>query len=405
MEVKISVIIPVYNAEYCLRRCLDSILSKMNENIEIICVDDSSTDRSVQILKEYSSINKNIKLYTQKHSNAGVARNYGLEKASGRYVFFMDADDYLVLDNFDSVFIDLFDQYDADLIKAKHYVFDYGTGNRMENREYSMNSISEDKLGIPLNIVDNYDELTKTPVTPWCGIYKKSFIIDNNIKFDIMPYHNDLIFYEKVLLTSKKIFLVDLYLTAHQINNPLSLTQAGAVRRECLLNNTKILCSNLIKKKSEINNLLIRWRLSRVPWKAIKEEIGDDIIHQYMDEFEIVKLCEEYWYNHNIVELLEIYGIDCWKVANIDVKRIDNLDDLRIIAENSKEHLYIYSEERIKNVLDNCTVIDAHTVNDFANMLEIDVYINSHQRYLPEIYMKLLKMGFCNLKILTFLLE
>lgn len=405
MENKISIIIPVYNAEYCLSRCIDSILSKKIDHVEIICVDDSSTDKSVQIIKEYSKLHNNIKLFTQKHSNAGVARNYGLEKASGKYIFFMDADDYMVLDDFYSVFIDLFDKYDADLIKTKHYAVDYFTGKYIENKEYNMSFISKDKFYIPLNIIDNYYELTKTPITPWCGIYKKSFIIENNIKFDTMPYHNDLFFYENVLLKSKRIFLADLFLTAHQINNPNSLTQAGSVRRECLLNNTQILCSCLIKEKCEINDLLIRWRLSRVPWMAIKEEIGVDAIHQYMDSFEIGTLCKNYWYEHNIVGLLDIYGINCWDIANIKVDKINKINDLKIIAANSKNNLYIYSEQEIKNKIDNCTVFNDNNMNDIENIFDIDVYINAHKYYLPETYFKLLKMGFGHLKILTFFLE
>ena len=93
---KVSVIIPVYNVEEYLRECLDSIVKQTLREIEIICVDDGSTDNSLEILKEYAKKDNRITVITQKNLHAGVARNAGLAVAKGEYLSFLDSDDFFL---------------------------------------------------------------------------------------------------------------------------------------------------------------------------------------------------------------------------------------------------------------------------------------------------------------------
>ena len=113
MQPKLSVIIPVYNAEDYLRMNLDSLISQSLKEIEIICVDDGSTDSSRDIVREYMEKDERVKLICQKNQFAGAARNNGMTIATGEYVHFLDADDY-VLDY----------AYESLLYKAKKYDLD-----------------------------------------------------------------------------------------------------------------------------------------------------------------------------------------------------------------------------------------------------------------------------------------
>ena len=97
---KISVIIPVYNAEKFLRHCLDSIIYQTHENLEIICIDDGSTDNSPQILQEYASKDSRIIIEKQQNQGASVARNRGIDLANLEYLHFVDEDDWLNLSLF-----------------------------------------------------------------------------------------------------------------------------------------------------------------------------------------------------------------------------------------------------------------------------------------------------------------
>ena len=92
---KISVIIPVYNAEKTIRRCLESIMSSEYEEYEVILIDDGSTDNSVSIISEFANRNRRIKIFTQPNSGPSAARNKGLTLAEGEIIAFVDSDDYV----------------------------------------------------------------------------------------------------------------------------------------------------------------------------------------------------------------------------------------------------------------------------------------------------------------------
>ena len=94
MKVKVSVIIPVYNSEKSIRKCLDSVLAQTLNEIEIICVDDGATDSSPQILEEYAQKDARVRVIHQENAGAGAARNLGLRMARGEYLSILDADDF-----------------------------------------------------------------------------------------------------------------------------------------------------------------------------------------------------------------------------------------------------------------------------------------------------------------------
>ena len=95
MLKKVSVIVPVYNAEKYLNRCIESIITQSYNNLEIILVNDGSTDNSLLVCEEYLKKDDRIKLITQENRGAGLARNKGLQNATGKYAVFVDSDDYL----------------------------------------------------------------------------------------------------------------------------------------------------------------------------------------------------------------------------------------------------------------------------------------------------------------------
>lgn len=96
-ETKFSVILPIFNTEKYLKACLDSIINQTYKNLEIICVDDGSTDGSLKILEEYSSKDSRIKIINQQNQGVSAARNVGIDNATGDYVSFVDPDDWVEL--------------------------------------------------------------------------------------------------------------------------------------------------------------------------------------------------------------------------------------------------------------------------------------------------------------------
>ena len=128
----ISVIIPVYNVEPYLRQCVDSVLSQTYQNIEIILVDDGSTDSSGIICDDYAHKHNNLKVIHKKNAGLSEARNSGLEVANGSYIAFIDSDDWISKDNFEKMITEINMQH-------SDFVFSDGVNFEDSDKGYSIN--------------------------------------------------------------------------------------------------------------------------------------------------------------------------------------------------------------------------------------------------------------------------
>ena len=178
MKPKYSVIIPVYNAEKTLRRCLDSLLAERYPDAEIILVNDGSGDHSGEICREYSSREQNIRYIEKENGGVSTARNAGLDAAFGDYVLFVDSDDY-VTPNFFKTIDAAHDATSGDLIQFSNR-FDDGNQQWGSPRQpinvHSRNALMS-------NIVDAI--CRKSLNTPWAKLYKRELIETYHIRFPV----------------------------------------------------------------------------------------------------------------------------------------------------------------------------------------------------------------------------
>ena len=174
MSQLISIIIPVYNAERTLCKCLDSILEQNFNNYEIILVNDGSKDSSLEICKEYSSKHQNISVINQNNAGVSSARNAGLEIAKGDWITFIDSDDYI-----EDVFFNCLDTYNEDLIILNSKNLS-PTGNISNSLFSKMSRQLHDKNSITHFISNNIDNMLFRG--PCAKFYKKELI--KNIRFD-----------------------------------------------------------------------------------------------------------------------------------------------------------------------------------------------------------------------------
>ena len=114
---EISIIIPIYNSEKYIVKCLDSILTQDCQDFELLLINDGGTDNSVNIINSYKD--KRIRIYNQENKGAGSARNLGLKYAIGKYIFFIDSDDF-ILQNYLSVMLKFMKEYDADIVACQY---------------------------------------------------------------------------------------------------------------------------------------------------------------------------------------------------------------------------------------------------------------------------------------------
>lgn len=168
----VSIIIPIYNVEKFLEKCIDSCLNQTYENTEIILIDDGSTDSSGKICDEYQNNNKNIFSFHKNNGGVSSARNEGIKRSNGEYIIFVDADDYLAKD-FIEYMINLMSITKADMCISKNCF--------MSNEEQQ---IVEDNI-VKLNNI-NATKLLMSPMVQvgcWNKIYKKDLLNNNNIRF------------------------------------------------------------------------------------------------------------------------------------------------------------------------------------------------------------------------------
>lgn len=209
--MKISIIIPVYNTELYIAQCLDSLLEQTFSDYEIICIDDGSTDNSINILNSYHEKNENITVLRQQNLYAGVARNNGLRIAKGEYVVFFDSDDFVTPDFLSELYQGI-TSADADICLCKGRIFDMNT-----NSYRPWNTINYSKT--PELQVFNRDDLgvnafTFIIPTPCCKIIKKSLLEKYNIEFQNLHSSNDVFFsmYSNFMASKITIIKKELYL-------------------------------------------------------------------------------------------------------------------------------------------------------------------------------------------------
>ncbi len=192
---KVSVIIPVYNVEPYLARCLDSVCNQTLKDIEIICINDCSTDNSLAILKDYASKDNRIKIIDfEENKNAAVARNAGLKIAKGEYLGFVDADDYIDLNFYEELYNKAIED-NADTAKCERLRIE-PDGSKVESK---------------LNADIKKAEYKYLFTTEWQSlIYRANFIKDNAIILpEECPKGQDSVFLNRCLLKANKLTIVD----------------------------------------------------------------------------------------------------------------------------------------------------------------------------------------------------
>ena len=177
---KVSVIMPVYNAERYLHQALDTLLSQSEEEIEVIAVDDGSTDRSLEILKRYEARSERVRVYTQKNQYAGVARNLGLKHARGEYVLFLDSDDFFEKDLIKETYATAKEQ-DADIVVFGANYYDNRSGKSWYGQWLLDKTFIPEKQ--PFNYKDCPDTLFQISIEcPWTKLFRREFIKKQHLK-------------------------------------------------------------------------------------------------------------------------------------------------------------------------------------------------------------------------------
>lgn len=221
----VSVILPVYNVEKYLFKCLSTITNQTLKDIEIICIDDGSTDQSLSILKSFAAKDQRIIVLEQRNLGAGVARNRGLDIAKGRYLSFLDSDDFFETNMLEKA-VQACELHNAEISFFKINSYDELTKQSIDNTWVVKEKLLPKKN--PFNISDAGDYLfTSVHTCAWNKLFRSSFVKQNHLKFQELRNTNDLYFVCMALALANKIVYIPEVLMSYRINVPTSLSQGA----------------------------------------------------------------------------------------------------------------------------------------------------------------------------------
>lgn len=224
----ISVIIPVYNGERCLTRCLDSILGQEGIKIEVICIDDGSVDGTTDILDEYEKRYFNVTVVkNKKNKGVGYSRNKGLELATGRYIQFVDADDYLL----SNVLFGLYQYADSNNAQMCFFKFE-----NESNKQVVRKGIKKQYSGIYEGraLTEQFLLNKEFFYYAWCAIIERDILRRNNIRFSKLKIGEGGDFIIHALMCAERVMITD-SLCYHYSYNPGSVTNAETAKHTILL--------------------------------------------------------------------------------------------------------------------------------------------------------------------------
>lgn len=207
----LSIVIPVHNVEKYLAKCLDSILVDNQFTGQVVCVNDGSTDGSLAILEQYAEKYSNIEIISQPNSGLSAARNAGLDKAAGEYVFFPDSDDWIIPGSIDKIMSQINGE-EVVYFNAKVY------SDEKQSFKSEIDIPNLRHLTGSAYFAAIYDKPRNMPcVCVWGGIFLRSFLIGNHLYNEPGIYHEDSLFTPQVLLLANNVSSLNEYVYVYRI--------------------------------------------------------------------------------------------------------------------------------------------------------------------------------------------
>ena len=292
-NIKVSVIIPVYNVERYLRECIDSVLSQTLKDIEIICVDDGSTDASLEILREYEKEDERVIVLTQENKYAGVARNNGIKAAHGKYLVFLDSDDFFEPELLEIQYKQC-EKYGADIGLCAADQYNQATEKFIATSWF----LPERYTTIQPFNRDTWPEkiFQASTLAPWNKMFSADFVKKHSLEFQALQRANDVYFTMASMALADKIVSINQVLVHYRVGMTGNL-QAQNHRTPLTFCDALYAVKNRLTKENIFEQVRISFSnnaLSQVVYNLNKLKEGDaydslmdNLLDKYLDEFAI----------------------------------------------------------------------------------------------------------------------
>lgn len=350
---KVSIIIPAYNAENYIQKCLDSISLQTFSDFEVIVVDDGSTDNTSDIVKAYIGNDARFSLLQQENLYAGIARNNGMKHAQGEYFLFFDADDFMESTLLEEM-VTRADETSADVVVCRSHQLDCQTdeitplNHALTVEDTSRVYSSSDLSSCIFNSFVGW---------PWDKLFKKSFIESHGLLFQDTRTTNDAFFVFIALVSADRIALVDKFLIYHRVKNSSSLENT----RSKSWSNTFAAC-NAIEKRlvndgvfPNFEQSFLNWVLDLYIWNLFT--LTDEASDAFMDSIKADLLPRlqskdpSYFYNNAHYQLIHLIALRRSDLLKYTSDRLWEIRDIKKELERVEEERdrYIAELDRVVN--------------------------------------------------------
>lgn len=293
MKPKVSVIIPVYNAGKYLRQCLDSVVNQSLREIEVICVDDGAADSSPEILADYAAGDRRIQVITQENCGPGMARNRGLSAARGKYIIFLDADDWFARDMLSSLF-DTAERNGADITICGTERFDDQTGKALDSGWMLKTEYLPGEAFAPEEIAPHLFQFTYGQV--WDKLYRRSFLREKALSFPDMRAAEDTAFVYQSLLLADRISVLPEVKIHYRVNVRGSVSNSFMKYPEAPFKAFALIYDFLKEsglyqryERSFLNWAMeyLTWQISNMPDQTLRRRYYDEVHSKWFPELKL----------------------------------------------------------------------------------------------------------------------
>ena len=282
----VSVVVPIYNVQQYLPQCLDSLVNQQYKNLEIICVNDGSTDDSLTILEKYKQRDDRIIVISQPNKGLSAARNTGLKQVTGEFVIFVDSDDWLELDAI-SLMSQIFKTPEIDFLCFGTQIH---TESNDEKASYYGRTYPKSRI-----VSTKSHWITKINVSAWSKIYRAQFLKNNRLLFPEGLYYEDIAFYWNCISFARSIALSDNILYNYRIRSNSIMGKSYVKKRGMAIHHIYELdhiyqfwrINNFLNSNKDLFRFLVE-KYVQAGWKYVHDEDKA----KYISE---VKTYAQYW--------------------------------------------------------------------------------------------------------------
>jgi glycosyltransferase involved in cell wall biosynthesis len=328
---KVSIIMPIYNASKFLRQSLESLLNQTLEDIEIICVNDGSTDDSLSIMNEYASNDKRIKIIDKLNGGYGHSVNKGIQHSTGEYIGILEPDDYVESTMYKDLYQLAIDNQ-VDVVKSNYYEY---------KRNDDSSVIYESLHDLPYGKVfaaSEYSSIFYVRPSVWSAIYKKSYLEENHICFNETPgaSYQDTGFAFKVWASANRIYLTkNAYIHYAIDNDNSSVKSAGKIFSVCdEMHSIESYLNEDAEMKNSFSKYLQSVKLDTYYWNLCR--ISDEYKDYFKDVIGFEFLKAEY---DGFLDK-EVLGKERWKILEPILESYRNRSELNDLKEGYNEIIH-----------------------------------------------------------------